>query len=108
VNGQSDNLENLNQADSSQPKPLTTERAGQKVGAKVGRFAESVGNKFDSAMDRVEDSAQTVKQSFDRLSEEGLEGLKQRAIDYARQQPWNALLLALGTGILLGWATKRK
>jgi hypothetical protein len=49
-----------------------------------------------------------VKFALDKISEEGVQGLKKRGIDYARKEPLNALLLAMGSGILVGWATKRK
>src|SRR5262249_15320115 len=81
---------------------------GQKVGAKVARIAESAGAKFDLAVDRIQSCAGNVKHALHRIGEEGLQGMKKRAIDYARKEPLNALLLAMGSGILLGWATKRK
>lgn len=84
-----------------------TERAGQKVGAQVGRLAETAGTKFDSAVDYMEETAQSVKQSFQSLTDEGWEGMKNRAVNYTRKEPLNALLLAIGTGILVGWATRR-
>jgi hypothetical protein len=83
------------------------ERAGHRVGAQVGRMAETAGTKFDSAVDYMEETAQSVKQSFQALTNEGWEGLKNRAVNYTRKEPLNALLLAVGTGILVGWATRR-
>jgi histone H3/H4 len=89
-------------------KSHCADRIGQKTAAAVGRIARSAGEKFDLAVDRLESCAGSVKSCLDTMSEEGAEGLKRRAIDYARQEPLNALLLALGTGLLLGWATKRR
>jgi hypothetical protein len=83
------------------------ERAGQRVGAQVGRLAETAGTKFDSAVDYMGDTAQSVKQSFQAMTDEGWEGMKRKAVDYTRKEPLNALLLAIGTGILVGWATRR-
>ena len=83
------------------------ERAGQRVGAQVGRIAETAGAKFDSAVDHMGETAQSVKQSFQALTDEGWEGMKRKAVDYTRKEPLNALLLAIGTGILVGWATRR-
>ena len=83
------------------------ERAGQRMGSQVGRLAESAGAKFDSAVDYMEDTAQSVKQSFQSMTDEGWEGLKRKAIDYTRKEPLNALLLAIGAGVLVGWATRR-
>jgi hypothetical protein len=81
---------------------------GRKVGVKMGRIAESAGAKFDLVVDRIENCAENVKFALEKISEEGVQGLKKRAIDYARKEPLNALLLAMGSGILVGWATKRK
>ena len=83
------------------------ERAGQRVGVQVGRLAETAGTKFDSAVDHIGETAQSVKQSLQAMTDEGWEGMKKKAEDYARREPWNALLLAIGAGILVGWATRR-
>ena len=83
------------------------ERAGQHIGAQVGRLAETAGSKFDSAVDHMGETAQAVKQSFQAMTDEGWEGMKRKAEDYTRKEPWNALLLAIGAGILVGWATRR-
>jgi len=83
------------------------ERAGRRVGAQLGRMAETAGSKFDSAVDYMGQSAESVKESFQALTDEGWEGLKTRAINYTRKEPLNALLLAVGTGILVGWATRK-
>ena len=83
------------------------ERAGQRVGAQVGRLAETAGTKFDSAVDHMGETAQSVKQSLQAMTDEGWEGMKKNAEDYTRREPWNALLLAIGAGILVGWATRR-
>ena len=84
------------------------ERAGQRVGAQVGRFAEKAGTKLDSAVDQMGETAQSVKQSFQAIKDEGWEGMKRKAVDYTRKEPWNALLLAIGAGIVVGLATRRE
>jgi ElaB/YqjD/DUF883 family membrane-anchored ribosome-binding protein len=83
------------------------ERAGQRVGAQVGRLAERAGTKFDSAVDHMGATAQSVKQSLQAMTDEGWEGMKRKAVDYTRKEPWNALLVAIGAGILVGWTTRR-
>ncbi len=83
------------------------ERTGQRVGAQVGDFAEKAAARFDSALDQMGEKAQSVKQSFQSLTDEGWEGMKKKAVDYTRKEPLNALLLAIGTGILVGLATRR-
>ena len=97
---------------SGEPSPSDVrreaERAGQRKGAQVGKFAEKAGVRFDSTeIDQMEEKAQSVKQSFQSLTDEGWEGMKKKAVDYTRKEPMNALLLAIGTGILVGLATRR-
>ena len=105
MNDQTENFGTLGQSTSGFAREA--ERTGQRVGAQVGRFAETAGTKFDSAMDHMGDTAQSVKQSFQAMTDEGWEGMKRKALDYTRKEPWNALLLAVGAGILVGWATRR-
>jgi hypothetical protein len=83
------------------------ERAGHRIGSQVGRLAETAGSKLDSAVDYMEETAQSVKHSFQAMTDEGWEGFKRKAIDYTRKEPLNALLLAVGAGVLVGWATRR-
>ena len=83
------------------------ERAGQRVGAQVGRLAQTAGTKFDSAVDHIGETAQSVKQSLQAMTDEGWKGIKRKTEDYTRKEPWNALLLAFGAGILVGWATRK-
>jgi hypothetical protein len=85
-----------------------SDRLGHKAATAVARMVKSAADAFDSTVDRLENCAGAVKSCLDTIGEEGAEGLKRRAISYARQEPLNALLFALGTGLLLGWATKRR
>jgi ElaB/YqjD/DUF883 family membrane-anchored ribosome-binding protein len=106
MNDQTENVGPLGQTSAS-GSASETERAGQRVGAQVGRLAETAGTKFDSAVDHMGETAQSVKQSLQAMTDEGWEGMKRKAEDYTRKEPWNALLLAIGAGILVGWATRR-
>jgi ElaB/YqjD/DUF883 family membrane-anchored ribosome-binding protein len=106
MNDQRENFGSLGQTSTS-GFAREAERAGQRVGAQVGRLAETAGTKFDSAVDHMGETAQSVKQSLQAMTDEGWEGMKRKAEDYTRKEPWNALLLAIGAGILVGWATRR-
>jgi ElaB/YqjD/DUF883 family membrane-anchored ribosome-binding protein len=106
MNDQTENFGPLGQTSTS-GLAREAERAGQQVGAQVGRLAETAGTKIDSAVDRMGDTAKSVKQSLQAMTDEGWEGMKKKAEDYTRKEPWNALLLAIGAGILVGWATRR-
>ena len=57
-------------------------RWAQRVGAQVGRLAETAGTKFDSAVDHMGETAQSVKQSLQAMSDEGWDGMKKKAEDY--------------------------
>ena len=106
MNDQRDNFDPSGQTSTS-GFAREAERAGQRVGAQVGRLAETAGTKIDSAVDHIGETAQSVKQSLQAMTDEGWEGMKKKAEDYTRKEPWNALLLAIGAGILVGWATRR-
>ena len=86
MNDQRENFGPLGQSSTS-GVAREAERAGQRVGAQVGRLAETA--------------------SLQSMTDEGWEGVKRKAEDYTRKEPWNALLLAIGAGILVGWATRR-
>ena len=81
---------------------------GQRVAQKVSSVAETAAQKMDAAASYVEKAKGEVTQSFDRLKVEGFDGLKQRALEYTREQPLKALALAAAAGILLAWITNRE
>jgi ElaB/YqjD/DUF883 family membrane-anchored ribosome-binding protein len=81
-----------------------SKRPGQEMADTVGKAAEFLGAKFDRALDRAQESLQDLE----KMGQEGWQDLKEGALDYTRQQPLNALLLAFASGILLGWVTKRR
>jgi hypothetical protein len=65
------------------------ERLAREVSERIANAADSAGRNLDLALGSVWESA------------------KDRVLDYTRKEPLNALLIALGTGILLGWAFKK-
>jgi ElaB/YqjD/DUF883 family membrane-anchored ribosome-binding protein len=80
---------------------------GQRVAQKVSDVGETAGRKVDAAVGYVDKAKREVTQSLERIKGEGFDGLKQRALDYTRQQPLKALAMAAGAGILLAWVTNR-
>ena len=66
------------------------ERLAREFSERIANAADSAGRNLDEALDSVWESA------------------KNRVLDYTRKEPLNALLIALGTGILLGWAFRKK
>ena len=83
------------------------ERFGKRAAEKIGGAAEAAGQKLDAAVDYVQSTKQSVKQTLDQVRQDGWERTKARLMEYTRKEPVNALLIAVGTGLLLGWFTKR-
>lgn len=86
---------------------LGEESLGQRVAQKMNTAAESTGRQVDAAVGYMDEAKSEVTQAFDSIKKEGWNGLKQRAVDYTRQEPLSALAVAAAAGILLGWVTMR-
>jgi ElaB/YqjD/DUF883 family membrane-anchored ribosome-binding protein len=86
---------------------LGQDSLGQRVAQKVSSVAETAGQKVDAAVSYAEKAKSEVTQSFDKIKAEGFDGFKQKTVDYTRRQPFKALALAAGAGILLAWITNR-
>ena len=84
-----------------------TERFGKRAAEKIGDAAQVAGQKLDSAVDYVESTTHNAKQSIDQIRRDGWNGIKEKALEYTRTEPFNALMIAAATGLLLGWLTKR-
>ena len=65
------------------------QKLAREVSERIANAADSAGRNLDEALDSVRESAMN------------------RVLEYTRKEPLNALLIALGTGILLGWAFKK-
>ena len=61
-----------------------------------------------AARQYVIDKTQQVKESFNQVRDEGLEGLKVRTTEYTRRQPFSALLIAFGAARLLRFIMRRR
>lgn len=83
------------------------DRFGKRVAEKIAGAAEATGQKLDAAVDYVESTKQSAKQTLDRVRQEGWKGMKGRILEYTRNEPFNALLIAVGAGVFFGWLTKR-
>lgn len=83
------------------------EKFGRRMADKVGGAVGAAGEKIDEALDYCDSTGQAVRESFERIREEGFQGLRQRTLEYTRKEPLTALVIAVGAGILLGWMTKR-
>jgi ElaB/YqjD/DUF883 family membrane-anchored ribosome-binding protein len=83
------------------------ERLGKRVASKVGGAVDVAGQQLDRAVDYVDSATQNMRDSLGRIRDEGWRGVCDRTLEYTRKEPMNALLVAVGAGLLLGWLTKR-
>jgi ElaB/YqjD/DUF883 family membrane-anchored ribosome-binding protein len=90
--------------------PNTTEvrEKSRPVVETTGEAVNPAGERLDAARQYVSDKTQPVKEYFNQMRAEGLEGLKTRTTEYTRQQPFSALLIAFGAGVLLSFLTRRR
>lgn len=84
-----------------------SQRFGKRAAEKIGSAAEAAGQKLDAAVEYVESTKQRAKQTLDKVRQDWWQGTKARVMEYTRNEPYNALLIAVGTGLLLGLLTKR-
>lgn len=80
---------------------------GKRAAANIGSAVDAAGQKLDAAVDYVATTKQSAQRSLDRLREDGWKGTQARVMEYTRSEPITALLIAVGTGLVLGWLTKR-
>jgi ElaB/YqjD/DUF883 family membrane-anchored ribosome-binding protein len=83
------------------------EKIGKRTAGKIAGAAEVAGQKLDAAVDYVESTKQSAKQTLDQVRQEGWKGMKGKIVEYTRNEPFNALLIAVGAGLFFGWLTKR-
>ena len=63
---------------------MLEESFGQRVAQKVGGLGEIASHKVEGAADTVSKATMEATHSMESLMTEGLDGLRQKAIDYAR------------------------
>ena len=83
------------------------EKFGKRTAEKIAGAAEAAGQKLDAAVDYLESTKLSAKQTLDQLRQKGWKGMKGKILEYTRNEPFNALLIAVGAGLFFGWLTKR-
>jgi ElaB/YqjD/DUF883 family membrane-anchored ribosome-binding protein len=83
------------------------ERFGKRSAEKIGLAAEAAGQKLDAAVDYIESTKQSAQQTLDQVRQEGWKGMKGKILEYTRNEPFNALLIAVSAGLFFGWIAKR-
>jgi len=100
-------MENFESKSTGQNIGAEAERLGKRVSEKISEAANTAGKKIDAAVDYVGDTTRNVREGINQMRDEGWEGMRRRTLDYTREQPLYALLIAIGAGMMLGWLTKR-
>jgi ElaB/YqjD/DUF883 family membrane-anchored ribosome-binding protein len=88
------------------------EEQSQKLGARtaetISSAAKKAGGRVDAALDYANEKAQQVTETLQRARQEGLDGVRRRASDCARNAPLATFLATMGVGILVGWLLRRE
>ena len=82
-------------------------RLGKRAAESIGSAIDMAGQKLDAAVDYVASTKQSAQRTLDRVRQDGWKGMRERVREYIRTEPVNALLIAVGTGLVLGWLTKK-
>lgn len=91
-------------------------RVGERVADQAGRvtdlaaarargFVSSAREQAEQAAGYVQDAVQQTRDKVAQYTEGGYERIRDDVLSYTRQQPMNALLVAAGVGLILGWLT---
>jgi ElaB/YqjD/DUF883 family membrane-anchored ribosome-binding protein len=91
-------------------------RVGEQVAEQAGRVTDiaaarakgivtSAREGAQQAADYVQDAVQPIRDKMAQYTEGGFERVREDVVSYTRQQPINALLVAAGVGLIIGWLT---
>jgi ElaB/YqjD/DUF883 family membrane-anchored ribosome-binding protein len=91
-------------------------RMGEQVAEQAGRVTDiaaarakglvtSAREGAQQAADYVQDAVQPIRDKVVEYTEGGFERVREDVVSYTRQQPMNALLVAAGVGLIIGWLT---
>jgi ElaB/YqjD/DUF883 family membrane-anchored ribosome-binding protein len=84
------------------------ERIKKSVVDKVSGVAEAATNKLNAGIDYVNTGGQAIKKGIEDLTRQGWPGTKEKTLAFTKREPFTALAIALGAGLLLGWLTTRR
>jgi ElaB/YqjD/DUF883 family membrane-anchored ribosome-binding protein len=83
------------------------EKLGKRMAETIAGAAEVAGQKLDAAIDYAENTKQRAKEKLEKVCKSGWQETKAKVMECTRNEPFNALLIAIGTGFLLGLLTRR-
>jgi ElaB/YqjD/DUF883 family membrane-anchored ribosome-binding protein len=85
-----------------------SEHAGRVTDLAAARGRQIVDSAREGAQQAAEYVQGAVEQTREKLNEyreQGFERVRDDALTYTRKEPMNALLIAAGVGLLIGWLT---
>jgi ElaB/YqjD/DUF883 family membrane-anchored ribosome-binding protein len=72
------------------------------MGEQAKEVVQSARAGLEQAGEYLNDTVQKTQQAVSRYRDGGVDQMKQDVVDYTRQQPMTALMIATGAGLLLG------
>ena len=94
-----------NGAVGQEDKPLTNQGGTQESGSQSGGvnvYKDKIMDVVSQAKDYLGDKAGTVGDKIKEFATDDLSGMANKAKDFARQNPGQAILISAGAGLLLG------
>jgi ElaB/YqjD/DUF883 family membrane-anchored ribosome-binding protein len=95
-----------------EPMGRMADRAAEQAGrvtdlaaARAKSFVSSAREQAEQAAGYVQDAVQQTRDKVAEYAEGGFERVRDDVVQYTRQQPVSALLMAAGIGLLIGWIT---
>jgi len=88
-----------------QGRPMGEQPAGEWAGSQARGLVSTARAGVEQATEYVQGAIEQTRGKMAEYRDEGFARLKDDVISYTREQPMTALLIAAGTGLLIGWLT---
>jgi ElaB/YqjD/DUF883 family membrane-anchored ribosome-binding protein len=80
-------------------------RVTEIAAARGRQLVESAREGAQQAADYVQGAVEQTREKFNEYRDAGFGKVREDALTYTREQPMNALLIAAGLGLVVGWLT---
>ncbi|MGH7267361.1 MAG: hypothetical protein ACREMB_21280 [Candidatus Rokuibacteriota bacterium] len=80
-------------------------RVADIAAARAKGFVSSAREQAQQAAEYVQGAVDPIREKVAEYTDGGFEKMRDDALTYTRQQPMNALMIAAGVGLILGWLT---
>jgi ElaB/YqjD/DUF883 family membrane-anchored ribosome-binding protein len=91
--------------DMTQPAAEQAARVTELAAARGRQLVESAREGAQQAAEYVQGAVEQTREKLNEYREGGVERVRDDALRYTREQPMNALLIAAGVGLVIGWLT---